>query len=605
MGSHRLKFASIARLMRSDRYPIRPRGTRGKTAVSGGGGGGAGGGTAVTDPPEEKEPPKLHDVAQLSKKLDVAVPDPFKFDPNDEHPEKAVGEAVEKLRETCLSLNAAGKLVGETFAKVTEDVEKVQKLAWQAREIARDAAAKVPGPDASKEKIESLAHVGAGLRLSYDRGITQTGGEGEDKMFGPAFGQFTKRGFEGEAQYVLLTSTASDLGITDEGTKRALKRLHALHDACVFMNLTKRGDPEYAAAGASKSLPWYPELQSLAKKFMGALSDATAGEGKEWVPVNILSATVQELIELQLSLAGLFRRFPMAGPTVKWPVQKAHMKAYYIRENVADDGNTANASLIASSLQTTDATFTARKLAALTIPTAEWEFDAVVNVPRMLEEELAYAIAAGIEDGMFSGQMSGTIDGTAPNDVDPLGAWDGIRKAFKLTGLPGVDAGGGGIIAEDLAAVFGAQGAFGFSMNECFWTTGAAGTARLLVTKDSAGNPVALSFGQAGQKATWITGQVAEVFGRPLVPCKHASETLDASGVIPAVPSDKTAVWHVNRRCGVLGERRGVLISRSEHVRFIQDQLVYKGVGRFDFEWIYAPSNTNRVVNALLNVKAY
>src|SRR3989337_3895132 len=97
-----------------------------------------------------------------------------------------------------------------------------------------------------------------------------------------------------------------------------------------MMNLAHSHDAAYFSGCGHKQLVWWPEQMALAKKFMGALSDATAGEGLEWIQVNLLSSTIQELIELELEFSLIFQVFPMRAAPMKCPVMAARPRAQVI-----------------------------------------------------------------------------------------------------------------------------------------------------------------------------------------------------------------------------------------------------------------------------------
>lgn len=559
-------FSNIGRLMRSHRHMGSPaRGLRFKDGDAEGGGGAA-----------TLEYPKIE------------VPSSFSF----KDPAKDVPDALNKIAATMTDLEGRGKLTSEAFKKITDDIGEIRKAASEARETARNLIRDVPGPHEANGP----------LRLSRIPLSLHVRGE-SDTDFLPDFSKFERAGRPGLVQYNLLTRTDAELGITDPGDIVQLRRLKALHDATVMMNLAHSHDAAYFSNGGHKQLPWWDEQVKLAKKFIGALSDATAGEGLEWIQVNLLSSTIQELIELDLEYSRLFQIFPMRAPTVKWPVMAAHSRMKFTGENVNSDGS-GTAVITPTSWTTSDKTYTARKGTAGVVLSSEWEEDAVVNAPLYAQSELAQLLARGREEAIINAQrgaITGTAStqdgGTIPVD-DPLAMWDGIRRFFRLTGKPSTDL-GAGITAEALASMFGGQGAPGSKVRDCAWLTGTAGLARLMVAKAGDNSPLFLTLDKAGNSFALQTGAIGMVFGRPVYVSEFVSEKMQSDGTLDdyfTPTGNKTAIYHMYHRCMKIGQRRGILIGRSDDTRFWQDQIAFKATSREDFQSNVTPSSTAPLV---------
>lgn len=573
MNRKQRMFGDLGRLMRSHRHMISP--DRGLRFNSGGGGGGGGGAAAAV-----LEYPKIE------------IPESFSL----ANPVKDVPGAIETIRHTMVELDRRGALTSEAFQRVVADLEVVKAAAMEAREATRNHFREVPGPQESNSPLK-LRRIPLSLH---------TAGE-IDRTFVSDFAKLDRAGRIGLIQYNLLTRTDQELGITDPGDIVQLKRLKALHDATTMYNLAHANDAAYFANGGQNQLPWYAEQIKLGKKFLGALSDGSTGEGLEWIQVNLLSSTVQELIELELEFSRVFGVFPMRAATVKWPVLGAHAEAQLLTENLADDGSTANATSTPDSWSTTDKTYTARKIMASVVMSSEWEEDAIVNAPLYAQAEQARLIARAREKACVSGQRSGAIDGGVIGATNILNAWDGIRKFFRQTGKTAVDL-GAGITAEDLAAMFGAQGAPGSKVRDCAWLTGTAGFARLLVAKAGDNSPLFLTLDKAGNQFALQTGAVGMVFGRPVYVSEFVSDQMQADGTIDdiAAPTGtKTAIYHIYHRCMKIGQRRGVLIARSDELRFLQDQVVFKATAREDFQSNVTPSSSQPLVMEGNNIAAF
>ena len=522
----------------------------------------------------------------------VEIPTSFKLS----SPERDVPAALETIRLTMTDLEARGSLTAEKFGKIVEDLNTVKAAAFEAREGLRAQLRSVPGPQDMNTPV----------RLRRIPLTMQVRGE-SDTSFGTEFNKLDRAGRPGIVQYNLLTRTEDELGITDEGDKLQLRRLKALHDATTMMNLAHARDAAYFANGGHTKLDWWPEQVALAKKFMGALADATSTEGVEWIQVNLLSSTIQEMIEVDLEFSRIFGTFPMRAATVKWPVLGAHSEALFYAENVADAGNTSNATIVPDSWTTTDKTYTARKFAAGVVLSSEWEEDAIVNAPLYAQAEMARVLARGREKAIISGQLTAAIDGGSIAATSILNLWNGIRYMARQTGKPTVDL-GAGITAEALASMFGGQGAPGSKVRDCAWLTGTAGLARLMVAKAGDNSPLFLTLDKAGNQFALQTGALGMVFGRPVYVSEFVSEAMQPDGTLDDVTTptgSKTALYHIYHRCMKIGQRRGVMISRSDELRFLQDQIVFKGTAREDFQSNITVSATAPLVMEGNNIASF
>jgi len=508
------------------------------------------------------------------------------------NPKDAVPEAMEALAAAAREVNEESVTNQQLVAKLAKDVEGVLSAIEAVKAEQKELVREVPGPDAGEVKLQKLSR--GNLRLA----ATQE--EASDKEIGSAFASLSRE------QYSLLVQKPETLGIEDAGTAKALKRLRALHDATVLWALRLSGNPAYPNFRGWESLPWAEEYKKLSRKFTGALSDATVGEGKEFVPVNILSGQIYDLIELDLELMRFIDSFPMPGPTVKKGVKGGRSTSYYTLENIADAGTTSGAVYTASSPATTDATFTAKKQTALAYDSEEWELDAIVSGPQYILGELAFALADGCENACVNGQLAAAMDLPAPNATgdarDVRTMVNGIRKLFAQTGATARDL-SAGVTGEELAAIWASQGKYG-KVQEGLWLTGVSGLARMMLAKASDGTPLFMSAAVAGQASAAVTGVLGSVFGRPVIVSRHVPETLNSAGVIPSPAGSASAIYQINRRAVMMGERQGVIASRSEHYRFVQGQLTYKAVRRWDFQPMFAAAS-NKIIGAGFGVVTY
>jgi HK97 family phage major capsid protein len=502
--------------------------------------------------------------------------DQFKLD----DPVKDVPVALESLRGEFNSQVSKSGATEEQVQKLSTDVAALLSTVEAQKAELRNALRTAPAPvdDTRSVKLDRSALV-----------IAPGNDDLADRDVAPAY-----RGL-GRAQLSLLVAKPERL-TDDATTAKKLARLRYVHDINVLSHLRLHAsDPGY---GGYDSLPLAAEEKSLYKQFSGALADATAGEGSEFVPTLVLSGAIYDRIALGLNVANLFETFPMNAITVKKAMRGAVTTANYGGEQTSDAGTSY---ATASTIKTTGETFTASKMYALAYESEEWGMDSIAGANYALEE-LAYAIANKKESDIINGQLTGTIDGGTVEDE-----FNGLRYFLygylASSGDSAVDL-SGGVTGEALAAMWGAQGAYG-QPGDGAWVCDTNGLARLMVAKNSDGIPL---WSVLGAQGPVVTGAIGQVFGRPVVVSGKVPVTLNDSGVIPTPASNKTAIYHVCRPAFKIGERLGVVASYSDHFRFAYGQKTFRAIYRWTFNSPIGTeilAGTDRAINGGFGVATY
>jgi HK97 family phage major capsid protein len=138
-------------------------------------------------------------------------------------------------------------------------------------------------------------------------------------------------------------------------------------------------DNIYIASNVLKVHPtqlnMWREFQQGDSELKKALDTATSGEGSDWIPTGF-SASLIDLVRVQLKVANLFRRITMPTNPYKFPVVSADATGYLQTESIADEAT----KLRASTPTTSSLELSAVKLAARILFSEEISEDSVVPV---------------------------------------------------------------------------------------------------------------------------------------------------------------------------------------------------------------------------------
>jgi HK97 family phage major capsid protein len=277
------------------------------------------------------------------------------------------------------------------------------------------------------------------------------------------------------------------------------------------------------------------------------------------------------------------------------------VQTYLVAENTSDSAAVAP---VKSRFGTAERTFTAHKQVAFVTESEEWDQDSIFNAAQETLNELAFGFAYDEEDVIVNGQHTTTVNQSAPAARSITLLADGIRAAYKNA----VDAllyssplsAGAGVTAELLAMAWAQMGIYG-KQPDGLWAVSSSGLARMMLAKSGDGVPIWLRADTLGRESAAISGTLGAVYGRPVLMSSLIPETMDPNGSVPDIAAALTGIYHINRRAFQKGERKGITLAASEHYKFGEGQFCYRGVRRWDFEAMYAPT-TYPLVNAVLSV---
>lgn len=325
----------------------------------------------------------------------------------------------------------------------------------------------------------------------------------------------------------------------------------------------------------SKMLGRHPKETSLWKKLekssmlSKAMDITTSGEGTDWVPTNF-SATLREKIRVQGKIAPLFETIPMPTNVYKLPFEGADATAYYVGETIVDSGT----AIPASTPGTTAPYLTARKLAVRVIASEELVEDSIIPILPYLRDKVVGAISKARELAILHGDRSSTYNTGVTDGRDARKAWNGLQYHALVCGVTAKTSGAGAALTSAMLGTLRSyMGKYAINPSECAVICGVK-TYHSLV-KDSALDQVS----ELGDKATLLSGQLASIWGIPVVVSEHIQEDLNVSGAYDNSTKTQSCAIIVHRPSFVIGDRRKVTIDSEKMIDTDQRKVVatYRG----------------------------
>ena len=263
----------------------------------------------------------------------------------------------------------------------------------------------------------------------------------------------------------------------------------------------------------------------LERRFRDLVVKIAGSDLPGYIPTGF-SARIFQLVRLQPSVAKVFETIDLPSEIYKPAIQLSGITVY---------GVDPEAQVTLSTPSAPNVEFRAKKIAAAVTVADEVTEDSIVPIVPVLQAEFAYAFADAVDKVILKG------DTTSQDSL--LKLWDGL---LKLSANPNQGA------QWDAATVRASLAALDVvNPNEIVLIVNQADYADML------GWSEVLTVDKYGAAATILTGELAKVFGVPVVVSPHATN--------PVV---------VLHRCFKLGVRRGVKVETDRDVLRLRDVLV-------------------------------
>ena len=335
----------------------------------------------------------------------------------------------------------------------------------------------------------------------------------------------------------------------------------------------------------------HPAFRDKWKRTLRAMDTDTTAEGVEWIPTGI-GSSLHERVRASGKIRPLFQTINLPSNPWKWPLEGADATAYLVAEPTSDTAT----KVTASTPGTGGVTFDAQIFGARTIFSKSLEADSAIAILPFVQRKLVQAFVDAEEKAILDGDSDGTHQDSDTNTAGATSAswaWDGLRKR----GLANAGASGGSALTVALlAARRAAMGRYGLNPAECAFITNISGYYALLSDTN------VLTVDKFGPSATILNGQLASLYGIPIIVSEWVRENLNASGVHDGITQTKTYALVVNRNEWVMGARSPLAIETDDSVYRETYQRLLVGFMREDFRNINANGSAAKDTAYVYNV---
>lgn len=307
----------------------------------------------------------------------------------------------------------------------------------------------------------------------------------------------------------------------------------------------------------------YAGLRSEAVK---AMTSTGASGGDEWVPT-FASAELWRDVHLATEIASQVRRVEMPTNPYDLPTATADPTFYY--------ASTENTAVTGSTVATSKATLTAKKIQADVTFSGELTEDSIIPVAGEIRAALTRRAAQTIDDLIVHGDVeTGGTGNINSDDGAPAGgsfylALDGMRKFCLVTNTGQVKDFSGAFTTANFVATRALLGKYGARSTDLLFVMGQS------LQNSIGGVAEYLTMEKYGPNATIVAGEVGRIFNIPIflseaIPGTSTDKVDDDGKYTTTTPAtNDTDGWFVlaNKASWVTGFRRGVQLESFRDVQ--------------------------------------
>ena len=291
-----------------------------------------------------------------------------------------------------------------------------------------------------------------------------------------------------------------------------------------------------------------------------------AGVGAEWIP-DEFKAELYETFTVPRNLRGLLPMVQMSGNTLLLPRMNRGGRPY-IKGQVTTD---SPANYTASTIETAQASIAVKGFATRYVLDDSASEDSALAVLPILSRQISADLESAWEDCFING------DTTAVHG-DAIGSWN-IRSRWGSSGLGGADdhrrafmglrhraldlstdlnGTPGGVTTAQLVSGIGQMGELGVGNVMCIVSPEA-------MVKHLMGNSDLLTIDKFGSLASLVNGQIASLFGFPVIMSRFIGADMAANGLYTGAGS-QTGILFFNQGSWAQYQRRGVTVETDKDI---------------------------------------
>ena len=465
-------------------------------------------------------------------------------------------------------------LAGRAGAEVDRQADLSAKL---KASVEKDKAEREGRPSEVTTTImlESLSHANELAKITRElaleaekadsRMVIGMAAEKLGRSINPLAAEFTKE----EAISILETAISTPSSDPD------IKKVQEWNDTLIIIDAVRRFETIHGKIyGGMRSLATYKGLRPNKTELRKAMDTATSTEGSEWVATE-WSADMIQKIDVLANIVALFPSvtIPRGRKSVTIPRVGGHASCYGIPEGIS-----IPAAAIPESNVTTQNLELTPKVFATRVPFSyEFDEDCIVACIDLIRNDLAAALALGIEDAILNGSTSITdLDNThatnklwAGNIADPRHHFDGIRKNIVSTSVTCVDC--STFNYANLLSIKGGMGArYGLAWRKGVWIAGGIDYIKLM------GLSEVKTIDVYGPTASVVSGEVAKLAGSPIVVSEKVYENVNSTtpGYYDGATTSKTVLPYLFTPGFIVGNKREFTVELTKQPVVQQFEMV-------------------------------
>tara|TARA_R100001086_G_scaffold53811_3_gene24067 strand:+ start:4597 stop:6039 length:1443 start_codon:yes stop_codon:yes gene_type:complete len=315
----------------------------------------------------------------------------------------------------------------------------------------------------------------------------------------------------------------------------------------------------------------YKHLMSGPREILPSVKKAfnnQAGSGQEFIPDQFVSDLYQAF-EVPTRLRALLTRIQADRNTLLVPRLQRGGRPYLKQEILVDS---PLAQYTSSTPQTGDATINIKGMAVRYVLDDAAVEDAALSILPIFSQQISDDLNAGFEDACINGDSAATHQ-------DDIANWN-IRSRWGSSGLGGA--------SDHRRAFLGLRAAAADQSNSLdqgtsltiknilagMATLGELGTQGLVMVvspeflvKHLIGLSEVLTIDKFANSATILSGQIASIFGIPVILSRYLSADLESTGLfLNSGSKDRTGYLLFNASSYYLYERRGIVLEQDKNI---------------------------------------
>lgn len=303
-----------------------------------------------------------------------------------------------------------------------------------------------------------------------------------------------------------------------------------------------------------------------------ALDTATSDEGADYI-ATALASEIWATIHLDAKIAPLFTFLEMPTDPYKLPVDSTLPEMFYVGESLVYNASDFPENAPATGYKQLDA----KKFVIHCMYSGELDEDSIIPVLPFIRSQLVTSALHGIDNVILNGDTVATatgninLDDAEPESTKNYLSMDGLRKLALVTNTANksADASIATLTAAGFNLLRGLMVNWGITPSDLAFIVDVGTYLKAVALTE------VKTVDQYGSQATILMGELAKIFGIPIIVSEEMSKT-EADGKVCKTPASNTKgqICLVNRRGWLGGWRRKLKIETERIIATDQYRIV-------------------------------